>query len=273
MPAPFTDDPPSAWTVLNDFSKTIITLSTALFALSATFSANLIGKTTSTYQVVILLVSWSALALSIAASVASQGFLINYLQDGRNRTAAVFCANASFDLMAGAVLLFVFFGMVTFRDGASQPKDVLSNIDRAREVARQTAGLQMSDLTMESAEWESKSQSFQYLFTSGDRDKKYRVIIEPGGRIVKAAQEPAGPGPSGNDSAGPTQRKFGVIDAQQRLTELGYAPGPADGILGKRTNNAIQRFQVDRSLPRSGILDGVTTSALQRKTGGEKPSD
>ncbi|PTB04014.1 hypothetical protein C6V82_06055 [Halomonas urumqiensis] len=42
-----------------------------------------------------------------------------------------------------------------------------------------------------------------------------------------------------------------VAKAQRLLSELGYQPGPADGLVGQRTRTAIAAFMVDRQLPYS----------------------
>ena len=43
-----------------------------------------------------------------------------------------------------------------------------------------------------------------------------------------------------------------VMAIQQELAERGYDPGPADGLMGTRTANAIRRFQSDTGLPADG---------------------
>lgn len=53
-----------------------------------------------------------------------------------------------------------------------------------------------------------------------------------------------------------------VLQAQTRLTQLGYQPGPADGKLGRKTVEAVKRFQQDRGLPASATLDDATVAAL-----------
>jgi hypothetical protein len=55
----------------------------------------------------------------------------------------------------------------------------------------------------------------------------------------------------------------GVAQVQQRLAELGYDPGPADGTLGPRTRAAIQAFQRARGLE----VDGNASPVLQRALG------
>ena len=53
-----------------------------------------------------------------------------------------------------------------------------------------------------------------------------------------------------------------VEAVQRRLAELGYEPGPADGLMGPRTREAIGALQQDRGLPRSGRIDAATIEAL-----------
>lgn len=45
-----------------------------------------------------------------------------------------------------------------------------------------------------------------------------------------------------------------VLLIQTHLDALGFAPGPADGILGPRTRDAIRRFQTDRGLEPTGAI-------------------
>ena len=46
------------------------------------------------------------------------------------------------------------------------------------------------------------------------------------------------------------------------MTELGYEPGPADGIMGKMTKKAIKNFQKDNDLPPTGKIDNDTKNKL-----------
>ncbi len=49
---------------------------------------------------------------------------------------------------------------------------------------------------------------------------------------------------------------------QQRLLDLGYDPGQADGKMGKKTRNAIIRFQKDNRLTAHSKLDMITLQTL-----------
>jgi len=57
--------------------------------------------------------------------------------------------------------------------------------------------------------------------------------------------------------------------AQVALVYEGCEPGPVDGVMGGRTQEAIRRFQRARALPDTGVLDARTSDALGM--GGEIP--
>lgn len=71
-----------------------------------------------------------------------------------------------------------------------------------------------------------------------------------------------------------------VREAQTRLTLLGFEPGPADGIAGRRTLKALARFYHEHGLPARTRFDETTLLDLERAlTGdaehadGESPED
>ena len=53
-----------------------------------------------------------------------------------------------------------------------------------------------------------------------------------------------------------------VQQAQQKLMQLGYEPGVADGVHGPRTRQAVEDFQRAQQLPVTGSLDTPTLQAL-----------
>ncbi|HET7876721.1 MAG TPA: peptidoglycan-binding domain-containing protein [Methylomirabilota bacterium] len=53
-----------------------------------------------------------------------------------------------------------------------------------------------------------------------------------------------------------------VRDAQRALRELGYGPGPVDGVIGARTRAALTRYQQAQRLPTTGDLDAETMARL-----------
>jgi ankyrin repeat protein len=70
--------------------------------------------------------------------------------------------------------------------------------------------------------------------------------------LLRRAGSEAGSGRSGRS----------VCDAQVRLAELGYQPGPPDCLLGNATRAALRQFQGGHNLSVSGELDSLTIEAL-----------
>ena len=56
--------------------------------------------------------------------------------------------------------------------------------------------------------------------------------------------------------------KSTILKTQKTLQEMGYNPGPIDGIWGRKTKNALIKFQRDHSLSVTGKLDSVTKEKL-----------
>jgi len=71
--------------------------------------------------------------------------------------------------------------------------------------------------------------------------------------------EPPAPKPAPTDvtAVGET---VGIVQAA--LAERGYDPGPANGRAGSKTRAAIRKFQADRNLPPTGIIDYALLQSL-----------
>ena len=92
--------------------------------------------------------------------------------------------------------------------------------------------------------------------------KPVPIRVQPGFSVVPA-----------RSGASPyTISRETIREIQQRLTELGYSPGPADGAPGRLTRNAIRQYQIDNHLVVTGqvnrelvrhLLPGYIASAPQ----------
>jgi peptidoglycan hydrolase-like protein with peptidoglycan-binding domain len=72
----------------------------------------------------------------------------------------------------------------------------------------------------------------------------------------------------------PAQGERQVLQAQRRLQALGFDPGPIDGVLGPRTEEAIREYQRTQGLRATGVLDAETRAALglgRRPEGRRRP--
>ncbi len=86
------------------------------------------------------------------------------------------------------------------------------------------------------------------------------VTVLGGARITRVGcKRSASHSGNGNASASANNE---LKQAQQKLAELGYSPGPADGLMGSKTANALSAFQKDHGLEVTGSLNEETMKAL-----------
>jgi N-acetylmuramoyl-L-alanine amidase len=86
-----------------------------------------------------------------------------------------------------------------------------------------------------------------------------RVVLHVEGRVLELACGSLNPAAETGDD--------GVTGIQARLRNLGYDPGPVDGVLGRRTRGALALFQADAGLRITGRLDATTRQAIERDHG------
>ena len=58
-----------------------------------------------------------------------------------------------------------------------------------------------------------------------------------------------------------------TAEMQRALATLKYQPGATDGMMGRRTVDALKKFQSDNGLPQSAQLNSETQAKLLEKTG------
>lgn len=109
--------------------------------------------------------------------------------------------------------------------------------------------------------YNSRCGSYRYRQGSKSRAKRdvepYRSEIAAGA-IRRARQL----GRSFSASKKPSYRY--TREVQQRLTDLGYNPGPVDGDYGRRTVDATKAFQRDNDLSQTGKIDRSLIVALRK---------
>jgi hypothetical protein len=84
------------------------------------------------------------------------------------------------------------------------------------------------------------------------------------GSIMVSLGSTGGPGEASGPAhaAGATSRPRFIREAQRALGELGYRPGPIDGVVGPRTREALARYQRAQKIPETGYLDAETMVRL-----------
>ncbi|MGY6630394.1 MAG: peptidoglycan-binding domain-containing protein [Wenzhouxiangella sp.] len=116
------------------------------------------------------------------------------------------------------------------------------------------------------ADYNSRCGSFRYrsgVLESARRDvEPYRSQLQAEGRS-RFARSPSTGAPATPAPARPTPDET-VRAVQQRLNELGYNPGPADGLMGPRTRAAIISFQQAQGLAATGLAEQAVLSQMQQ---------
>ena len=77
----------------------------------------------------------------------------------------------------------------------------------------------------------------------------------PGAEVTAAAFAPAEPEEPTRDD---------VRQAQRLLSQLGFEPGPADGVIGSRTERSVRRFQEREGLPTDGRISAALIDRLKQ---------
>jgi len=78
---------------------------------------------------------------------------------------------------------------------------------------------------------------------------------------------------SDDNNSGASQPSPAIQSLQNRLAELGYYEGAANGIFTSETREALTAFQQDNGLVGTGILDPLTQQRLANPEGADAPPD
>jgi hypothetical protein len=100
--------------------------------------------------------------------------------------------------------------------------------------------------------------------TTADASTSATQGIGPKGNgTVSGSQQDSGDNTLNASRSATTNTSDGMIRAaQQALNDRGYNAGPADGLMGPKTEDAIRKFQSSHGLASTGRLDSATVAAL-----------
>lgn len=108
------------------------------------------------------------------------------------------------------------------------------------------------ELRVEDARWEGMTDAAGWV----------SVPIDPKARTGHLTVGPASDQAKYRLALGGTDPIDSITGIQQRLNNLGFAAGPADGVLGPATRAAVMRFQRHHGLPETGTPDDATRAKL-----------
>jgi hypothetical protein len=197
-------EPPSRWTVINDYSKTVVTVCAALLAFIGAFSNRLSEGQMSGAGVWGLDGAVALLGLAALTSLAVPAMLDRYLrivakgappapaptqrnidtatqEEWDSRKSKIWwtkcVANASYACLAFAIVGLAVFAL--FRPTES-PKDEKTALAAAFNVVGQFANVSPSKLHAESLEYVKSGDSFELVLLDDTSNKKYKVLVPRG---------------------------------------------------------------------------------------------
>lgn len=116
------------------------------------------------------------------------------------------------------------------------------------------------------ADYNSRCGSFRYR--SGALESARRDVEPYRGQLQAEGRSRFARGPSTGSLSAPAPARPAADETvravQQKLNELGYSAGPADGLMGRGTRAAIIAFQQDRGLAATGVADQALLLQLQQ---------
>jgi len=92
--------------------------------------------------------------------------------------------------------------------------------------------------------------------------------------LIACASAPVSTPSAPPASSAPIEENAALIsEVQTLLNKKGYNAGPSDGIAGKKTRGAIQKFEQASNLPVDGLVDDALYAALKQGDGTPVPSN
>lgn len=133
------------------------------------------------------------------------------------------------------------------------------------DIQRDLAALDIYDGPMDGLEGPKTREAIeayqrdQGIAATGEATAELREHIRFNLQVLKAARF--------TDSTGDGEERRRVRLVQTGLAELGYSPGPVDGMMGEQTHQAIRDFQRDRAIPVTGEIGPELVEELGKVSG------
>lgn len=174
---PATDEAPSPWSVINDYSKTIITVASGFLAITVTFSGQIIGKNSNFVTIALLTITWLLLVVAVALAVAAAGFLVNYLKKGVNKEICIFCNNAAFYALVFAGVSFLIFGFITLLP-SNQGWDMKASIENTLANMPTISGKTGTKWMIQSLNWDRSTNIYQMIVVEDNSLNRFSVFVD-----------------------------------------------------------------------------------------------
>jgi hypothetical protein len=188
------DPVPNPWDVLNDYSKTVITLSSGLLVITVTFLDRLLKTKIDPGLALLVILVWGCLILSIIAGLLAAAFTINFLKNNTRDHHAILMANAAFFLLVLAGIFLVWVGIKQLAISGSE-----MNIDAAVKLAEKSLDVVTNDPNPDwmvtSLDIDSSQGMYKLHIKENAAGDEYLVIVNTSSKDVKKIELIATPSP------------------------------------------------------------------------------
>jgi hypothetical protein len=221
MPENVPGDPPSRWTVINDYSKTVVTLAAALLGFIATFSDKLqLAQAPHSSQNGLLMWAIAFLVLSIGSALAVPAMLDRYLricaagpptppavalaapapggvrdldyvtQDVWDRRPRIIrwckiAANLSYFTLFVAAVLLAFFARARLLNPVPQRDEAVA-LSEATHLLGPFSGIAQPQWTVQSLTYLNQTDNYEVLVLEETTKSRFKVTVPRGGAPLSA---------------------------------------------------------------------------------------
>ena len=156
-------------------------------------------------------------------------------------------------ILACAFLCFVSCSLV--KTGGSVTREVGETLDHAGDEEGRKDTFVGKCLNLAGGIYTKIGSSIENMAEKGEdpNQSKGQLIVDANKEVISGAVEETREFADGGNI---------IYKVQKKLIEIGYDPGPADGVYGQKTATAIANFQKDNDIPLSGKVDETTLKAL-----------
>jgi hypothetical protein len=178
------EKPPNQWNVLNDYLKTLITLSSGLLAITVTFMGQFLSSQGSHLPATLLIAAWAFLVITIVLSILSAAFLISFLRTGTRERPAIMMANGAFFALFVASLLLVGLG-ATRAVSEAKSMDVQTAITTTLSTMPKTSTTS-SQWQIKSLEFEQATKEYKIVVVESLSQSEYVVVLDGTSNAIKS---------------------------------------------------------------------------------------
>jgi hypothetical protein len=179
-----TAEKPNPWDVVNDYSKTVITLASALLALTATFGNQLLTPSSNNWQRGLLAAALFLLVVTIVSGVFAEAFLTTFLR-GKAKTGNACLAWSLVALYSLIAAMLCFFGSAVGQLLESRT-DIVSVTEKATRTLDSIARIPGAKWSTTSVTLDSARNRYVYEIREETTASRFEVISDSKTGLVVA---------------------------------------------------------------------------------------